>query len=65
MEFKHNINKKLEHKNIHERNENEILNERIVVLKKKNNCLKNEIKNQQLIIQMLTSKENGKTQWKS
>ena len=46
MEFKHDINKKLEHKNIRERDDNEILCERIVLFEKENNCLKNEIKNQ-------------------
>ena len=39
MEFKHDINKKLEHKNIRERDENEIFIERIVLLEKENNCL--------------------------
>ena len=63
-EFKRNVNKKFEHKNIRERDENEILYERIVLLEKENNCLKNEIKNQQLIIQMLSSNENRMTQWK-
>ena len=62
VEHKRNINKKLEHKNNGERDENETLYERIVLLEKENNCLKNEIKNQQLIIQMLSSNENGKTQ---
>ena len=37
-EFKHDINKKLEHKSIRERDENEILYERIVLLEKENNC---------------------------
>ena len=46
MEFKHDINRKLEHKNIRERDDNEILCERIVLFEKENNCLKNEIKNQ-------------------
>ena len=64
-EHKRNINKKLEHKNNGERDENETLYERIVLLEKENNCLKNEIKNQQLVIQMLSSNENGKTQQKS
>ena len=65
LEFKHNINKKLKHKNIREGDENEISYERIVVLEKENNCLKNEIKHEQLIVQMLTSNENGYTHWKS
>ena len=56
------LKKKLEHKNNGERDENETLYERIVLLEKENNCLKNEIKNQQLVIQMLSSNENGKTQ---
>ena len=64
-EFKDDINKKLEHKSIRERDENETLYERIDLLKKENNCLKNKIKNQQLIIKMLSSNENETTQWKS
>ena len=64
-EFKDDINKKLEHKSIRERDENETLYERIDLLKKENNCLKNKIKNQQLIIKMLPSNENETTQWKS
>ena len=63
-EFKDDINKKLEHKNIHELDENEILCERIVLLEKENNCLNNKVKNQQFITQMLISNENGKTRWK-
>ena len=43
MEFKDDINKKLEHKSIRERDENEILCKRVVLLEKENNCLKNEI----------------------
>ena len=43
MEFKVDINKKLEHKSIRERDENEILCKRVVLLEKENNCLKNEI----------------------
>ena len=39
--------------------------ERIVLLEKENNSLKIEIKNQQFIIKVLISNENGKTQWKS
>ena len=64
-EFKDDINKKLEHKSIRERDENETLCERIVLLGQENNCLKIEIKNQQFIIQMLIPNENGKPQWKS
>ena len=36
MEFKHDINKKLEHKSIRERDENETLYEGIVLVKKRN-----------------------------
>ena len=64
-EFKDDVNKNLEHKSIRERDENGILCERIVLLEKENSCLKNKIKNQQLINQILVSNENGKTQWKS
>ena len=64
-EFKDDIKKKLEHKSIRNRDENEILYKRIVLLEKENNCLKNEIKNQQFIIQTFISSETGKTQRKS
>ena len=64
-EFKDDIKKKLEHKSIPERDENEILYERIVSLEKESNCFKSKIKNHRLILQMLTSKENEKPQWKS
>ena len=37
MKFKHDINQKVEHKNIRERDENEILYEIIVLLEKENN----------------------------
>ena len=37
MEFEHDINQNVEHKNIRERDENEILYERIVLLEKENN----------------------------
>ena len=36
MELKHDINKKLEHKSIRERDENETLYEGIVLVKKRN-----------------------------
>ena len=41
--FKDNINKKLEHKSIHERNENEVLYKRIDLHKMGNSCLRKEI----------------------
>ena len=62
-ESKDAINEKLEHKGNRERDENETLCERIVLLGKENNCSKNEIKNQQFIIQMLISMENGSLQY--
>ena len=55
----------LEHKSIRERDGNEILYEKIILLEKENNCSKNKIKNQRLITQMLISNKNGKTLWKS
>ena len=58
MEFKHDINKKLEHKSIRERDENETLYEGIVLVKK-------EIQKQQFIIIQMKWNKNGKTQWKS
>ena len=59
--FKDDINKKLEHKSICQRDEDKILYKRIDLLEKKNNCLRSNIKNQQFIIQMLKSNEIGKT----
>ena len=58
MELKHDINKKLEHKSIRERDENETLYEGIVLVKK-------EIQKQQFIIIQMKWNKNGKTQWKS
>ena len=55
----------LEHKSIRERDGNEILYEKTILLEKENNCSKNKIKNQRLITQMLISNKNGKTLWKS
>ena len=65
MEFKDDINKKLEHKSIPERDENEILCERVVLLKKENNCLKK--RNLKSIVYNSNShiNKNRKTQWKS
>lgn len=43
MEFKHDINMKLENKNVREEDESETLYEGIVLLKKENNCLKMKV----------------------
>ena len=43
MEFKHDINMKHEQKNICYEDENETLYERLVLLKKDNNCLKMKV----------------------
>ena len=58
------LQEEIEQKNIGKGDENEILYERIVILEKENNSLKNEIKHEQLIVHMLTSSENGNSQWK-
>ena len=50
IEFKHDIDKKFEHKNVCEGDENEILYERIFILEKENNCFKSKIKHEQLIV---------------
>ena len=50
IEFEHGIDKKLGHKNVCEGDENELLYERIVILEKENNCLKNKTKHEQLIV---------------
>ena len=57
--FKYDINKKLEHKSICERNENKILYERIVLLEKENNCLKNKVVNQQLSLHVAEEFSSG------
>ena len=61
-------NNNLNHRNARERDDSDILYERIALLEKENECLKNEIKNHQLIIQMITSNEQNEqrmTQYKS
>ena len=63
-EFKDTVNARLKHEGIRNRDESDILHERIVTLEKENSCLKNEIKNQHYIIQMLT-KENNVNEWKT
>ena len=64
LEFKNLINKELGIKNIRHRDESDILYEKIVRLEKENSCLKNEIKNQQHIIQMLAN-DNNTSEWKT
>ena len=56
-DFKNFINKKLADERAHKNNSAEILYERIRMLDKENQCLKNKIKNQQAVIEMLI---NGK-----
>ena len=63
-EFKEMFCMSLERQHMKERDEADILNERIMILEKENNCLKDEIKNQQFIIQMITKDNNG-FEWKT
>ena len=52
-EFKNLIKKNLAEEKIHKRDEAEILYEKITILEKQNQCLKNEVRNQQAVIEML------------
>ena len=62
MEFQRNIVKTLTKAKLNDRDEAEILYERIVILEKENECLKNEARNQKQIIQTLLSDER-KERW--
>ena len=57
IEFPKNIKKTLTKAKLNDRHEAEILYERIVVLEKENECLKNEVKNQKEIIKTLLTDE--------
>ena len=62
MKCKRNIKKTLTKGKSNDRDEAEILYERIAILEKENECLKNEITNQKEIIQTLLTDE-GKERW--
>ena len=64
MEFQRNIEKTLIKSKLNDRDEAEILYERIVILEKENECLKNEVRNQKEIIQTLLTDER-KERWKT
>ena len=49
---------------IHKRDEAEILYEKITILEKENQCLKNEVKNQQAAIEMLITGDKCRNEWK-
>ena len=52
-EFKNLIKKALSEEKIHKRDEAEILYEKFTILQKEKQCLKSEVKNQQVVIEML------------
>ena len=56
-DFKNFINKKLADEREHKNASAEILYEQIRMLEKENQCLKNEIKNQQAVIEMLITND--------
>ena len=62
MKCKRNIKKTLTKAKLNDRDEAEILYERIAILEKENECLKNEITNQKEIIQTPLTDE-GKERW--
>ena len=64
VDFKNDINKRLQLKSMSDRDDVDILYEQITLLERENWCLKNEIKNQQYIIKMLAN-ENNTSQWKT
>ena len=63
-EFKNLIKKKLTEERIHKREEAEMLYEKITILEKENHCLKNESKNQQVVIEMLITGDKCRNEWK-
>ena len=50
---------------IHKREEAETLYEEITILEKENQCLKNEIKNEQAVIEMLITGNKSGKEWKA
>ena len=64
-DFKNFTNKKLADERVHENDSAEILYERIRTFEKENQCLKNEIKNQQAVIEMLITNDKCADEWKT
>ena len=64
-DFKNFINKKLADERAHKNDAAEILHDRIRMLEKENQCLKNEIKNQQAVIEMLITNDKCADEWKT
>ena len=62
-EFKNLINKNLAEGRIHKRDEAEIPYEKITILEKENQFLKNNVKNQQGIIGMLITRHKFRNEW--
>ena len=63
--FKNFINRKLADERTHKNDSAEILYEKIRMLEKENQCLKNEIKNQQAVIEMLITNDKCADEWKT
>ena len=64
-DFKNFINKKLAEVRAHKNDSAEILYEKIRMLEKENQCLKNETKNQQAVIEMLITNDKCAAEWKT
>ena len=64
-DFKNFINTKLADKRAHKNDAAESLHDRIRMLEKENQCLKNEIKNQQVVIEMLITNDKCADKWKT
>ena len=64
-DFKNFINNKLAVERAHKNDSAEILHERIRMLGKENQRLKNEIKNQQAVIEMLITNDKCADEWKT
>ena len=62
MEFQRKIEKTLTKAKLNDKDKKKILYERIVILEKENECLKNEVRNQKEIIQTLLTDER-KERW--
>ena len=63
--FKNFINKKLAHERAHKDDEAKVSYEKIKMFEKENQCLKNEIKNQQAVIDMLITNYKCADKWKT
>ena len=63
-ESKNLIKKNLTEGRIHKRDEAKILSKNITILEKENQCLKNEVKNQQAAIEMLITEDKCGNEWK-